>query len=638
MQRWATRAWGTVAAVAAAAVLSGRADDVRPPASQADAYTERVQPLLKKYCFECHRGSKAMGDVRLDQFPTAASALEDRETWQKVRHMLEVEEMPPDKAPKPSDAERTAVTAWIASSLKSSKPTGGANPGRVTARRLNRVEYSNTIRDLLGVRFDANADFPADDVGYGFDNIGDVLTLPPVLFEKYLAAAEKISARAMRESRDRILIAKPSDEQHEGEAAKRIVRRLATRAYRRRPTDRELARLVKLGVAVRKQGESFDGSMQFVLKAILVSPNFLYRIEVDPSPVGKGEVRSLNDYELASRLSYFLWSSMPDEELFQLARRNDLHANLTAQVSRMIRDEKSRALAENFAGQWLQFRKLARVAPNPQEFPAFDDKMRTAMRTESEMFFNAVLREDRSILDFVDADFTFLNERLAKLYGISGVHGDQFRRVDLGEANASGAARIRGGVITQASMLTVTSNPTRTSPVKRGKWIMENILGTPPPDPPATVPPLKEDAEATSSASLRERMERHRSDPQCAVCHREMDALGFALQNFDGVGAWRTRDGSFDIDASGELPGGRTFNGAADLKNLLRGSDKQKFARCLTEKMLTYALGRGLEPFDHQAVDRIVQSLAAADYKFSALIHGIVESDPFQKRLELKVK
>ena len=400
-------------------------------------------------------------------------------------------------------------------------------------------------------------------------------------------------------SRDRILIAKPSDEQHEGEAAKRIVRRLATRAYRRRPTDRELARLVKLGVAVRKQGESFDGSMQFVLKAILVSPNFLYRIEVDPSPVGKGEVRSLNDYELASRLSYFLWSSMPDEELFQLARRNDLHANLATQVSRMIRDQKSQALVENFAGQWLQFRNLSACRPNPQEFPAFDDKMRTAMRTESEMFFNAVLREDRSILDFVDADFTFLNERLAKLYGISGVHGDQFRRVDLGEANASGAAQIRGGVITQASMLTVTSNPTRTSPVKRGKWIMENILGTPPPDPPATVPPLKEDAEATSSASLRERMERIAATRNCAVCHREMDALGFALQNFDGVGAWRTRDGSFDIDASASCRAAGTFNGAADLKNLLRGSDKQKFAHCLTEKMLTYALGRGLEPFDH---------------------------------------
>jgi hypothetical protein len=637
MQRWVLRTWATVAAIAAAAILSVRADEVRPGAPQADVYSQRVRPLLSKYCFECHRGAKAQGDLQLDKYPTAASVLADDETWQRVRHMLEVKEMPPDKAPKPTEAQRKIIVDWIASSLQSTVQSGPPNPGRVTARRLNRIEYANTIRDLLGVQFDTTADFPADDVGYGFDNIGDVLTLPPVLFEKYLAAAEKISARAMHESRDRILFVKPSDERHEAETAKKIIRRLATRAYRRRPTDRELGRLMRLDIGARRQGESFEGGIQFALKAILVSPNFLYRIEVDPSPAGKNEVRRLNDFELASRLSYFLWSSMPDDELFQLAIRSDLHSNLAAQVNRMIRDPKSRALAENFAGQWLQFRKLARVSPSPQEFPAFDDAMRTAMRTESEMFFAAVLHEDRSILDFVNADFTFLNERLAKLYGISGVHGDQFRRVELRKA-ASEGARVRGGVITQASMLTVTSNPTRTSPVKRGKWIMENILGTPPPDPPASVPPLKDDAGAVASGSLRERMERHRRDPQCAVCHREMDALGFALQNFDAVGAWRTRDGSFAIDPSGELPDGRKFNGAADLKNLLRGSDKQKFARCLTEKMLTYALGRGLEPFDRPAVDHIVQSLSAADYKFSALVQGIVQSDPFQKRLEQKVE
>jgi hypothetical protein len=632
------RTWGTGVAIAAVAILSGRADEVRPGVPQTDAYSQHVRPLLTKYCFECHRGAKAMGDVQLDKYPTVTSVLADRDTWQRVRHMLDVKEMPPGDARKPSNDERKTITGWIESNLKSPAPSGTPNPGRVTARRLNRVEYANTIRDLLGVRFDTTTNFPADDVGYGFDNIGDVLTLPPVLFEKYLAAAETISARAMRDSRDRTLYMKPSEARNEADAAKRIIRRLATRAYRRRPTDRELARLVRLDVATRRQGESFEGGIQFVLKAILVSPNFLYRIEADPSPAGKNDVRSLNDYELASRLSYFLWSSMPDEELFQLAMRNDLHANLAKQVSRMIRDPKSQALAENFAGQWLQFRKLARVSPNPQEFPGFNDSLRAAMRTESEKFFTAVLSEDRSILDFVNADFTFLNERLAKLYGIPGVHGDEFRRVDLRDPAVPASARVRGGVITQASMLTVTSNPTRTSPVKRGKWIMENVLGTPPPDPPANVPPLKDDASAVASGSLRERMERHRRDPQCAVCHREMDALGFALQNFDAVGAWRTRDGSFTIDASGELPGGRKFNGAADLKNLLRGSDKQKFARCLTEKMLTYALGRGLEPFDRPAVERIVQSLAADNYKFSALVQGIARSDPFQKRLEQKVE
>ncbi len=628
----------TIVAIAALAIVSGRAEEAGRDIPQADQYAQRVLPVLKKYCFECHRGSGAQGDIRLDRFPTAATVLEDRETWRRVAHMLQVQEMPPEKSLKPSDAARKTVVDWIEASLQSPAPPGGVNPGRVTARRLNRVEYANTIRDLLGVRFDATADFPADDVGYGFDNNGDVLTLPPVLFEKYLTAAETISARAMRESRDRILIAKPSNAKHEPDAAKKIIRRLATRAYRRRPTDRELERLVKLAVAAQRRGESFDSSIQFVLKAILISPNFLYRIELDPIPAGGGAVRLLNDYELASRLSYFLWSSMPDEELFQLAKNGELRSKLAEQVNRMIRDGKSQALAENFAGQWLQFRKLAQVAPSPQEFPAFDDDLRAAMRTESEMFFAAVLHENRGILDFVDADFTFLNERLARLYGIPGVHGNEFRRIDLRGSTVPAEARVRGGVITQASMLTVTSNPTRTSPVKRGKWIMENILGTPPPDPPASVPPLKDDARATAAAPLRDRMERHRSDPQCAVCHREMDALGFALQNFNGVGAWRTRDGSFPINASGELPDGRRFNGAADLKNLLRGSDKQKFARCLTEKMLTYALGRGLEPYDGAAVERIVQSVSAADYKFSALVQGIVQSDPFQKRFSIPNK
>ncbi len=353
-------------------------------------------------------------------------------------------------------------------------------------------------------------------------------------------------------------------------------------------------------------------------------------MELDPEGNGGRQVRTLNEYELASRLSYFLWSSMPDDELFDLAARGKLRENLDRQVRRMLDDAKSKALVENFAGQWLQLRKLDLAAPDKSQFPAFNDDLRRAMRTESEMFFAAIVHEDRSVLELLDADFTFVNARLARHYGLEGVEGDSFRRVSLpagGQADASA----RGGVLAQAAVLTVTSNPTRTSPVKRGRWVLENILGTPPPDPPPNVPMLRDDAKAVATGTLRQRMEQHRKDPNCAVCHKEMDALGFALENFDAVGAWRIKDGKFPIDAAAELPDGRSFNGPRELKAILRGNQEQ-FARCLTEKLLTYALGRGVEPYDRPAIDGIVNAAKSGDYKFSTFVLGIVRSDPFQKR------
>jgi hypothetical protein len=297
----------------------------------------------------------------------------------------------------------------------------------------------------------------------------------------------------------------------------------------------------------------------------------------------------------------------------------------------MLADERSRALVENFAGQWLQLRSLETIAPNRQKFRGFDEPLRRAMQAEAELCFAHVMREDRSVLELLDADYTFVDERLARHYGIPGVSGGEFRKVSLADDQLPPGAKARGGMLTQASMLTVTSNPTRTSPVKRGKWILENVLGTPPPDPPPNVPMLAEDAKAAASASLRERMEQHRKDPNCAVCHKEMDALGFALENFDGVGAWRTRDERFEIDAGGELPDGRKFDGPKGLKRVL-AANRAGFARCLTEKMLTYALGRGLEPSDRCAVDRIVRDLAAGDYKFSVLVLGVIHADAFQYR------
>ena len=495
-----------------------------------------------------------------------------------------------------------------------------------------------------GIEFHAAADFPSDDVGYGFDNIGDVLTLSPLLMEKYLNAAEQIAAKAIvtdkpgnkpedyPEPHRRIFRVAPGQKKtlSPGAAAEQVLRRLATRAYRRPVSDDELARLLTLAATARAQGGGFEAGIQLALQAILVSPHFLFRVELDPEAKNARQVRTLNEYELASRLSYFLWSSMPDDELFELAARGKLRTSLDRQVRRMLGDAKSKALVENFAGQWLQLRNLDLAAPDKSQFPAFDQDLRRAMRTESEMFFAAIVREDRCVLELLDADYTFVNARLARHYGLEGVEGDQFRRVSL-PAGGQEAVRARGGVLAQAAILTLTSNPTRTSPVKRGKWVLENILGAPPPDPPPNVPMLRDDAKAAAGGTLRQRMEQHRKDPNCAVCHKEMDALGFALENFDAVGAWRTKDGNFPIDTKAQLPDGRSFNGPRQLKAVLRGG-KEQFARCLTEKLLTYAVGRGMEPCDRPVVDGIVHSARAGDYKFSTFVLGIVYSDAFQKR------
>jgi hypothetical protein len=388
-----------------------------------------------------------------------------------------------------------------------------------------------------------------------------------------------------------------------------------------------LERLVRLVRLTQEQADSFERGVQLAVQAILSSPHFLFRVELDPVAGDPEGIRALNDFELATRLSYFLWSSMPDDDLFRLARNAELRKPdvLDNQVRRMLADEKAEALVENFAGQWLQLRDIAKVTPDPELFPNFDETLRTAMLRETELFFEAVVKEDRSVLDFLDADFTFVNERLARHYGIDGAKGDEFRRVSL----ANGGRR---GVLTQASILTITSNPTRTSPVKRGKWILENILGTPPPPPPAGVEELEEGKDAALKGSLRERMEQHRSKPMCATCHNRMDPIGFAFENFDAIGAWRDFDGKFAIDASGSLPGGVDFDGPPELIDMLKTARRQQFCRCLAEKMLTYALGRGLESYDRCAVDKIVERLEKDDYKFSSLAAGIVQSEPFQLR------
>lgn len=769
--RWSL-AWDDVAT---GAVQTGGAtpDAAARQAARGSEFAEQVRPFLAKYCVACHSGGEPEADLALDRFTDLAAAATQPESWGKVREYLRSQLMPPPEETQPTAAERKAVVDWIEAQFSGVDCGLEKDPGRVTIRRLNRTEYNNTIRDLIGLDFHPADDFPADDVGYGFDHIGDVLSMPPILLEKYLSAAEEIAERAIyvhtpdklpkqtfaaakighkegnpygpsgcwllastgevftdvefgkgeymirsrafaqqagdepakmafrldgqevhvaditadasepavyetkvsvepgkkrvalafvndfydpknpdpkrrdrnlaiewlevqgpldapppppSETHQRIIFCEPVDG-NDRECAEKILTAFATRAYRRPVRPEEVERLVRFVDLARADGSSFEEGVRLAVEAALVSPKFLFRIEHDrgqrPGEPAQASY-PVDEFELATRLSYFLWSSMPDEELFREATNKTLRKNLAAQVTRMLRDDKSSALVDNFATQWLEVRRLKTVSPDPKKFPSFDEALREAMLSETTLFFAAIVREDRSVLDLLDADFTFLNERLAKHYGIRGVEGPEFRRVQLTNPD-------RGGVLAQASVLTVTSNPTRTSPVKRGKWVLEQLLGAPPPPPPPGAGELKDDEQVAKQGSLRERTEQHRANPACASCHALMDPLGFGLENFDATGAWRDRDGAFFIDPSGVLVDGSAFKGPKELKTLLKNK-KDEFGRCFTEKMLTYALGRGLEPYDKCAVDDIASALARDGYRFSTLIQQVVASDPFQKR------
>ncbi|MCS7167933.1 MAG: DUF1592 domain-containing protein [Gemmatales bacterium] len=606
------------------------------PKSVPGTFVRDVVPLLESYCFSCHSGAKPRGKLALDQLCEKPEFDKNVVAWDKVITMLRGGDMPPPGRKRPEPAPVQRAIAVLDAEVEAALARLPRNPGRVTIRRLNRIEYRNTIRDLMGVDYPATEELPSDDVGYGFDNIGDVLSLSPVHLEKYLAAAEKIVSDVFLDvkRRERFLAWRGNaDKPREG--TRRILSEFARRAYRRPVSPQEVDKLLALVDKARQDGDGPEEAIQVAFKAVLVSPHFLFRVERDPAPDEKRPRPSpadkyvpgayyISEYELATRLSYFLWSSMPDDELFQLAEKGELRNNLEPQVRRMLQSPKSRALVENFAGQWLQLRNLPSIMIDPKLFPRYDAFMRESMQRETEMYFEYILREDRSILEFLDSDYTFLNERLARHYGIDGVQGLEMRLVKLPD-------RRRGGILTHASILTVTSNPTRTSPVKRGKFILENILGTPPPPPPPDVPELDESPKAALTGSLRQRLEKHRENPSCAVCHVKMDTLGLGLENFDAIGAWRTKDGAFDIDPSGTLPDGTRFNNPAELRQaLLQQADQ--FRRCLAEKLLTYALGRGLEPSDNVFVREIVAHTRQNQDRFSALILAIVRSDPFQMR------
>lgn len=596
----------------------------------AKIFHQKSRVFLEDHCTGCHSGDEPEAGMPLDNFDVLVNVNQNRHVWLHVVEKIRMGEMPPPDEIQPSKNQKDEFLAIIESELENFDCRKHVKPGRVTIRRLNRFEYNNTIRDLLGVDFEPAAEFPADDVGAGFDNIGDVLSLPPLLMEKYLEAASEIAKRVLADDRakSQLFIAKPSDNVSARDAATRCIQELATRAFRRPLLDAESERLLQLFHTAFEATDDFEASVSLVTQAVLVSPNFLFRIEyIDGEDFNAA--RPLTDFEIATRLSYFLWSSMPDDELFEAAKNGMLSnlGGLNDQVIRMLADPKSETLVTNFATQWLELKNLEKLNPGEKQYPEFDESLRSAMRKETERFIESIVREDRSVLDMIDADFTFVNERLARHYGIEGIEGQEFQRVNLKDNR-------RGGILTQASILTLTSNPTRTSPVKRGKWILDNILGEPPPPPPPGVEELNE-GEAELLGTLRERMKQHRDIASCAVCHNKMDALGFGFENFDGIGSWRETDGKFEIDASGELPGKLAFNGPAELRVILKNEKQDQFVRCLTEKLLTYALGRMLSPEDRCTVDVVVSELKENDFRFSVLIQSIVASDAFRMRGEL---
>jgi hypothetical protein len=587
-------------------------------------FKKDILPLLDSYCLSCHDDA-AKGGVNLEALAEEGSFWREPKTWEKVLAQLRDHGMPPLKKTQPKPEERTVLIEWLHGTL--AKPDPAKVPrdaGRKVIHRLSRKEYNLTVRDLVGVDSNPADKFPPDGGGGGgFDNNASTLFVPPILMEKYLAVAGEIVVAAKPEKLFRV---RPSPGKDERTAAKENLEWLAARAFRRPVEPLEIGGLLGLYDSGRRNGLSWEDAVRQGIRAVLVSPSFLFRIERS-TPVRPGGEEVLDDWSIATRLSYFLWSSMPDDALLALAATKKLRdpATLDAQVRRMLADPKARAFAENFGSQWLRTKELhTTVHPSKDKYPEFTPALRDAMAEEPVAFLSALFRENRPVTDCLDADYTYANAALAKHYGLPEVKGDAMQRVVL-------ADRSRGGVATMAGVLTLTSYPRRTSPVLRGKWIMEEILGTPPPPPPAMIKSLPNSDRVRDGLTFRQQLERHRQEPQCAGCHKAMDQLGFGLENFNAVGGWRTAVADKPVDSAGELPGGQKFAGAAELKKLLLDR-KDEFTRTLTEKMLAYALGRGVENGDWLSVQQISKAVAQDGYKAQRLILEIVRSYPFNYR------
>ncbi|MBA3699857.1 MAG: DUF1592 domain-containing protein [Planctomycetes bacterium] len=605
-------------------------------------FAKDIKPLLTTHCTECHTDKKAKGGVDLGMFSDESAVRRDLPTWRKVAEQLTNREMPTDKAKVPlKDSDRALLLTWIDGTLKSALAEAAKvkDPGPAPLRRLTRTQYRNTIRDLLGVELDAAelVNLPSDSER-GYDTYAGTLTLSPLLFEKYHAAATQVVAALRAPSSDAtpaqtkawaaVFCANPgTTPATQKSAARTILTTFARRAYRRPPAPDELARLFKLYDTVAGS-RPFEDAIRLSLTATLVSPNFLLRVEADRGTRGAKEGYPLTSHELATRLSYLLWSTMPDQELADLADKGTLNqpAVLNAQIKRMLADQRARALSDGFFATWLQINHLDRARPTEQQFPAFTAKLRQAMYEEAMRFVDELRVSDGSLLDLLKSDYTFINEDLAKHYGIVGVSGPELRKVALKPEQQ------RGGVLGMGAVLAITSHTFRTSPTLRGKWVMEVLLGTPPPPPPADVKPIDEAAGSGKAAkSFREQLEQHVTDPTCAGCHKKMDPLGFALDSYDAVGAWRSGSGDRPLDTSGTLPNGTKVTGVADLRAVL-WQERAKFTNTLVEQFLLYALGRDLITADQAVIAELVTKLEADNHRFSTLIAGVATSTPFMLR------
>jgi len=591
-------------------------------------FMEEIRPLLATYCFGCHGAEKSKGGINIEDYQRLSSVKRNPKFWRNVVDQIGVEEMPPEDEKQLTTAERGKLIGWLEeNATRIDIASIPKDPGRVTIRRMNRTEYNNTMRDLFDIRFRPGKNFPADGAGgSGFNNNADTLFLPPILMEKYLETASQVLDEVFGSDslKARVLFVEPGEKYKKEEAAQKILTTYASFAFRRYVKDKEVERFMALFKMADKRGDSFAASIKLALKAVLVSPRFLFRSEKDQET--KAPYR-IDDFELASRLSYFLWASMPDRELLSLAAKNELSKPevLRAQVNRMLKDEKSRSLAEEFAGQWLGFDKMREeVKPDKERFPEFDFALRVSMYQEPLEFFHSMVQENLSVLELLDSKTTFVNERLAEHYRIPGVNGAKMRRVSL-------PGRERGGILGMGAILTSTAFPLRTSPVVRGRFVLDEVLGTPPPPPPPDAGQLPADDRQPDGLTFRQRLELHRQRAECSGCHSRLDPIGFGLENFDPIGRYRTTNNGKPVDATGKLPGGEKFEGPVELRQILM-KEKEQFALNLTERMLGYALGRGLEYYDLPTIHAMRENLVKDGYRIQNLIHGITQSYPFQYR------
>ena len=584
--------------------------------------------FIKRYCLECHSGEKPKASLDLSRFDSMDKILSEALLWDDILIRLSQGDMPPKEADLPTLNERSEFLNWVESSLQKAACQSGPHAGPAVLRRLNRAEYSASVRDLLDIHFDAGEALPSDGSGgEGFDNASETLFISPIHAEKYMDAARVAVEYAFADPRSlrRFLVAEPDEKTSPEVAARRVIEDFLPRAFRRSIPESEILEYLALFHAAYKADPSFMVAIRLTLQAVLISPKFLFIAE---EPNFDSKPHKVTDHELASRLSYFLWGSLPDDELLKAADEGNLSDSriLQEQFKRMLGSQNSRKVrnfSQNFVEQWLGTRALGREFKPDKSIRGYDSELEGGMKYEPVFFFHEILTENRSLLDLLKADYTYVNRRLARHYRIKGEFREQPKRVQLTDENR------RGGLLSMAAVLAVSSYPHRTSPVLRGKWILETILGDPPPPPPPNVPELEESASSVSSESLRQRLELHRQAVACAQCHDRIDPLGFGLENYGVLGRWRDKYEGHTVDARGALPDGTTFSGPAELKLALLGR-KDQFVRHLTKKMLGYALGRGLTYYDYCAVNSIVDKLRANDYKSHHLLFGIIQSVPFR--------